>query len=120
MYHAVVPAFVRRQYESLADLFTPYQIGLLLRHRLLDNLWRRVGRYVRDPRLRMLFSFQTMYLGLSPQDALWVYGVLTYMESGEGVWYPRGGCTACPKQSHESRRRRRAALSEPARAGSAD
>jgi phytoene desaturase len=97
MYHAVVPAFVRRQYDSLADLFTPYQVGLLLRHRLLSNLWRRVGRYVRDPRLQMLFSFQTMYLGLSPKDALWVYGVLTYMESGEGVWYPRGGMHRLPE-----------------------
>lgn len=96
MYHAVVPAFVRKQYDSLADLFSPYQVGLLLRHRLLANLWKRVGRYVRDPRLRMLFSFQTMYLGLSPKEALWVYGVLTYMESGEGVWYPRGGMHKVP------------------------
>jgi phytoene desaturase len=46
---------------------------------------------VQDERLRMLFSFQTMYLGLSPKQAIWVYGILTYMESGEGVWYPRGG-----------------------------
>jgi phytoene desaturase len=52
---------------------------------------------VRDPRLQMLFSFQTMYLGLSPKDALWVYGVLTYMESGEGVWYPRGGMHRLPE-----------------------
>lgn len=97
MYHAVVPAFVRKQYRGLGDLFSPYQIGLLLRHRLLGNLWQRVGHYVRDPRLRMLFSFQTMYLGLSPKDALWVYGVLTYMESGEGVWYPRGGMHRLPE-----------------------
>ncbi len=96
MYHTVVPAFVRKQYYSLADLFSPYQISLLVRHRLLSNLWRGVKRYVRDPRLQMLFSFQTMYLGLSPQDALWVYGVLTYMESGEGVWYPRGGMHRLP------------------------
>jgi phytoene desaturase len=97
MYHAVVPAFVRKQYNGLGDLFTPYQVGLLLRHRLLSNLWKRVGQYVRDPRLQMLFSFQTMYLGLSPKDALWVYGVLTYMESGEGVWYPRCGMHRLPE-----------------------
>ncbi|MFN7161992.1 MAG: phytoene desaturase family protein [Fimbriimonadales bacterium] len=97
MYHAVVPAFVRKQYRGLGDLFTPSQVGLLLRHRLLSNLWKRVAGYVHDPRLRMLFSFQTMYLGLSPKEALWVYGVLTYMESGEGVWYPRGGMHRLPE-----------------------
>ncbi|MEN3000624.1 MAG: phytoene desaturase family protein [Armatimonadota bacterium] len=91
MYQAVIPAFVRREYRRLGDLLSPAQIGLLFRFRLLDNLWRRVGRYVRDPRLRTLFSFQTMYLGISPMQARWVYAILTYMESGEGIWYPRSG-----------------------------
>lgn len=91
MYQAVVPAFVRNRYRTLWDLLSPNRIALLARYRLLASLWKRVARYVRDPRLRMLFSFQTMYLGLSPQEALWVYGILTYMESGEGVWYPHGG-----------------------------
>jgi len=35
-----------------------------------------------------------MYLGLSPLQAPWVYAILTYMESGEGVWFPRGGMYA--------------------------
>ncbi len=91
MYQAVVPAFVRNPYRSLWDLFSPSRIALLMRYRLTARLWRRIPRYVRDPRLQVLFSFQTMYLGLSPKEALWVYGILTYMESGEGVWYPRGG-----------------------------
>jgi phytoene desaturase len=30
-------------------------------------------------------------LGLSPYAAPWVYGVLVYMEYGEGIWYPKGG-----------------------------
>ncbi len=96
MYHAVVPAFVRNRYRTLWDLLSHDRIGLLVRYRLLARLWKRIPRYVRDPRLQMLFSFQTMYLGLSPQDALWVYGILTYMESGEGVWYPRGGMYRLP------------------------
>jgi phytoene desaturase len=42
----------------------------------------------------MLFTFQTMYLGLSPFDAPWVYSVLTYMEYGEGIRYPMGGLSS--------------------------
>lgn len=91
MLHEVTPAFVRRNYRSLTDLLGVKQIHLLLKHRLLANLYRRIGRYVREPRLRMLFTFQTMYLGLSPLQAPWVYAILTYMESGEGIWFPRGG-----------------------------
>lgn len=96
MYHAVVPAFVRNRYRNLWDLLSPDRLILLVRHRLLARLWTRIPRYVSDPRLQRLFSFQTMYLGLSPQEALWVYGILTYMESGEGVWYPRGGMHQLP------------------------
>lgn len=91
MLNEVVPAFVRRNYYSIADLLSPRQIGLLVKYRLLQNLSARVQKYVRDPRLQMLFTFQTMYLGLSPLEAPWVYGILTYMESGEGVWFPKGG-----------------------------
>lgn len=91
MYHAVIPLFVQRNYRTPLELLHPRALGQLLRYRLVANLWKRIRRYVRDERLRTLFSFQTMYLGLSPKAARWVYAVLTYMESGEGVWYPRGG-----------------------------
>lgn len=97
MYHAVLPAFVRNPYRTVWDLLSPGRIRLLFRYRLLAPLWKRIQHYVHDPRLRMLFSFQTMYLGLSPMESLWVYGILTYMESGEGVWYPRGGMHRLPQ-----------------------
>ena len=44
----------------------------------------------RDPRLHRLFSFQAMYAGLAPDDALALYAVITYMDSIEGVWFPDG------------------------------
>jgi len=91
MLHDVVPTFVQRNYQSVFDLLNVRSLALVLKHGLLNNLSKQVVKYVQDPRLRMLFTFQTMYLGLSPLNAPWVYGILTYMESGEGVWFPRGG-----------------------------
>lgn len=85
MLNSVLPQFVRRNYYSIADLLSPRQLALLFRYRLLTNLSRRIRCYVRSPYLQMLFTIQTMYLGLSPLDAPWVYAILTYMESGEGV-----------------------------------
>lgn len=91
LYHDAIPNFVRRNYRSPIELGSPKALGIVLRHGMLGNLARRVERTFEDERLRMLFSFQTMYLGLSPFDAPWVYGTLTYMEYGEGIWYPMGG-----------------------------
>lgn len=86
-----IPNFVAKNFYRITDFMTPKALGLVAKHRMLANLARRIRRYVDDERLRMLFSFQTMYLGLSPYDAPWVYSVLTYMECGEGIWFPRGG-----------------------------
>lgn len=91
LYEAAIPNFVRKNYRSLADFAGPRQLARVLKHRMLGNLAKRVANRFEDPRLRMLFTFQTMYLGLSPNDAPWVYGTLTYMEYGEGIYYPHGG-----------------------------
>jgi phytoene desaturase len=37
-----------------------------------------------------------MYAGLSPDSALALYAVITYMDSIEGVWFPEGGMHAVP------------------------
>lgn len=91
LYRDAIPHFVRNGYTRPADIVAPAQLARVLKHGMLGNLAKRVERTFDDPRLRMLFSFQTMYLGLSPFDAPWVYGTLAYMEFGEGIWYPKGG-----------------------------
>lgn len=91
MYAEAIPRFVRRNFYGPRDFLGFDSLRSVLRHRMLGNLAKGIARYVSDERLRMLFSFQSMYLGLSPFEAPWVYGVLTYMEYGEGIWYPQGG-----------------------------
>ena len=91
LYDESVPLFVSRNYRWLGDFIGPKQLRVAMRHRMLGNLAARVDRYFEDPRIRALFSFQSMYLGLSPFEAPWVYATLAHMEFGEGIWYPSGG-----------------------------
>lgn len=51
----------------------------------------RLGSYFRDPRLRAMFSFQTLYVGLTPYDAPAAFSLLAATELVDGVWYPMGG-----------------------------
>jgi phytoene desaturase len=44
-----------------------------------------------------VLSFQAMYAGLSPQDALAIYAVIAYMDSVAGVYFPKGGMHAVPR-----------------------
>jgi phytoene desaturase len=55
-----------------------------------------VRRHLSDPRLRRVFTFQSLYAGVAPQHALAVYAVIAYMDTVAGVVFPRGGVRALP------------------------
>ena len=51
----------------------------------------------KDPRTQKVYSFQAMYAGVSPQQALAIYAVIAYMDSVNGVFFPKGGMHAVPR-----------------------
>ena len=66
-----------------------------------------MAHYFDDERLQRIFSFQSMYAGLAPYEALAIYCVITYMDAVDGVYFPEGGIHAVPGR-WRSRPRRRA------------
>jgi phytoene desaturase len=60
--------------------------------------WRSVeselSRYFADPRVRLAFTFQSKYLGMSPFNCPSLFSILSYLEYDFGVWHPTGGCSA--------------------------
>ena len=84
--------FVERDFERVGDFFGVRNLRLLLKTRAVNNYYRSISRFFRTEKLRQAFSFQTMYLGLSPFEAPAVYALLPYTELAEdGLWFPRGG-----------------------------
>ena len=61
------------------------------------RLQPKINQYFRDPRTQRIFSFQAMYAGLAPQDALAIYAVIAYLDSVAGVYFPKGGMHAVPR-----------------------
>jgi phytoene desaturase len=55
-----------------------------------------IGRFLRDERLRRVFTFQSLYAGQAPHRALAAYAVIAYMDTVAGVYFPRGGMRALP------------------------
>lgn len=98
LYRVEVGSFIGRSFDHPLDLLRPPgPLVDLVRLGALRRLSAVVGARFKDPRLRRLFSFQALYAGLSPLDALAVYSVITYMDTVEGVWAPRGGMHALPQ-----------------------
>jgi phytoene desaturase len=61
------------------------------------RLQTKVDQFFHDPRTRRIFSFQAMYAGLAPRDALALYAVIAYLDSVAGVYFPVGGMHAVPR-----------------------
>ncbi len=83
--------FVGRNFYNLLEYFSPANLPMLFQLKALQKHYDDVSGYFRSPKLRAAFSFQNMYLGLSPYDAPATFTLLQYTELAEGVWYPRGG-----------------------------
>ncbi|WP_460697997.1 phytoene desaturase family protein [Nocardia thraciensis] len=68
----------------------------LVRLGAFGRLGPRVGRILHDRRLARLFTFQALYAGLAPGQALAVYGAIPHMDTCLGVYFPEGGMRAVP------------------------
>jgi len=86
--------FVGRDFRSPLQYFTPANIPLFFQMKAHIKHYRNVSAYFRHPHLRQAFSFQNMYLGLSPFDAPATYSVLQFTEMVDGVQFPLGGMYA--------------------------
>ena len=96
LYAVEMPHFIDRNLDSPLQLAGPPLARLLLMG-AFRRLGPKVGSFVRDERLRRLFSFQAMYAGLAPAQALAIYSVITYMDTVAGVYFPDGGMHAVPR-----------------------
>jgi len=79
---------------SRTDMLRPFvlkSLPLLRPHRSVDQ---DLGRYFSDPRVRLAFSFQSKYLGMSPFRCPSMFTMLSYLEYEHGVFHPVGGCGA--------------------------
>jgi len=93
-YKISLEKFVGRNFFSISDYFSFKNLPLIFKLKALDKHYRNTGRFFKDERLKAAFTFQNMYLGLSPYDAPATYSLLQYTELAEGVWYPMGGMYA--------------------------
>ena len=91
MYRIARGNFIDKNFRYITDFINPISGAQLLKKRGLTKLYNFVSHYFKDERLQQLFSFQSMYLGVSPHEAPAVYSMVSYMETGLGIWYPKGG-----------------------------
>ncbi len=84
--------FVDRNYDHITELANPSAGIKLLQTQAYQNLYQQVANFFdHDDKLSKAFSFHSMFLGLSPFDALAMYSMITYADLALGMWFPMGG-----------------------------
>jgi phytoene desaturase len=83
--------FIDRNYDGPADLARPLALLRLARLGGFRRLHNLVATHLTDWRLRRAHTFQALYTGLSPFDALGIYAVVAHMDTVGGAFFPRRG-----------------------------
>ncbi len=95
-FHLFTPC-IQNPFEKLFDLLSPRMLKLLPLlnpHQPVDTYLRK---FFKDPRIRVAFSFQAKYLGMSPFRCPSLFSILSFLEYEYGVFHPVGGCSAITK-----------------------
>jgi phytoene desaturase len=90
-YHLGIEKLVQPDFRKASDFFKLSNLPLIHQVKPLKKHYANMARYFDDPRLKSAFTFQDVYMGLSPFEAPATFSMMPYTELAHGVWYPRGG-----------------------------
>ena len=85
---------LQRPFNSVLDLLHPSMLKAAWHVRPWASVEGDLKRYFSDPRVRLAFSFQAKYLGMSPFQCPSLFTILSFLEYEHGVFHPTGGCGA--------------------------
>jgi phytoene desaturase len=90
-YHLAMQKLVNRDFRVATDFFNLGNLPLLFSLKPLVPHFYNMSAYFDEPRLKAAFSFQDVYMGLSPFEAPSTFSMMSYTEMAHGAWYPKGG-----------------------------
>ena len=90
-YQVVLDRLVNRDCSRASEFFRLENFDLLPRLKPLVNHYANMSAYFYDPRLKAAFTFQDIYMGLSPFEAPATFSMMPDSELAHGVYYPKGG-----------------------------
>jgi phytoene desaturase len=84
--------FLEKPFERWTDLANPDLLKLVPLLKPWKSLDSELGRFFSDERIRLAFTFQSKYLGMSPFRCPSLFSILSFLEYEHGVFHPIGGC----------------------------
>jgi phytoene desaturase len=90
-YYQAMKHLVNRDFRTATEFFNLRNVPLVYTLKPFSRHYDHMKAYFDEPRLRSAFTFQDVYMGLSPFEAPATFSMMPYTEMAHGVWYPKGG-----------------------------
>jgi phytoene desaturase len=82
---------LQKDYSSFKEMFSPPLLRALPYLSLTKSLYQVLGSYFPEELVRISFTFQAKYLGMSPWDCPGAFTIIPYLEHNFGIDHVIGG-----------------------------
>ncbi|MGA2504175.1 MAG: phytoene desaturase family protein [Anaerolineales bacterium] len=82
---------ITRDFRNLVEFINPRMVPIFFRLNAFTQHAKYVSRFFESSRLQTAFTFQDMYMGLSPYESPATYSFMQYTELSDGLFFPIGG-----------------------------
>lgn len=93
---------IEHAFLSLRDVVNTRMLKLLPEINPHLSVEQYLRKFFKDERVRLAFSFQSKYLGMSPFQCPSLFSILSFLEYEYGVFHPIGGCGAITRKMAEA------------------
>lgn len=97
-YQVAMTSFITRSFRSWRDIYNPHMLIQAMKLKTLSSAERMMASFIPDPDLQRMFSFQTLYIGVSPKKGPSLYNIIPMIELLYGVWFIKGGMHTMAQQ----------------------
>ncbi|MDP7107392.1 MAG: phytoene desaturase family protein, partial [Roseibacillus sp.] len=92
---------LQSSYGNLRDLFRKRLLDAFPYVVTRDSVFSLLGKYFSDERLRLAFTFQAKYLGMSPWKCPALFSILAFLEYRFGIYHVQGGVSRISEKMAE-------------------
>jgi len=93
-YEIAMKWFVQKNYDSIFDFLTPQMAIEGSKMNVFQKMDKYVAKYFKTPEMQKIMQYPLVFLGTAPKDAPALYNIMSYVDFGMGVFYPKGWVNA--------------------------
>ena len=83
--------FIQRPFRDKKDMYNPFMLQQAMKLKTFESANKMISKFVKDKKLQQMLSFQTLYIGVSPENGPSLYTIIPMIELLYGIWYIDGG-----------------------------